>query len=263
MRHAVFVAPFGELADPRRMLDVAVAVEESGWDALFLWDHVLRRDTTIDVADPWVLMGAIATATERIRIGPMVTPVVRRRLVKLAREAVTVDALSHGRLTLGLGLGVDTSGELSKLGDPVDPVERGRMLDEGVPVLADLLAGAHVEHRGEYYTADGVSIGPRSPQGRVPLWFAARADARKPVRRAARYDGVFPIEMDADRYGALIDTIVAERGDLDDFDIAVRVDPGTPPPAYTDGTATWAVHAWGDTVDPDALLETVVEGPPG
>jgi hypothetical protein len=95
------------------------------------------------------------------------------------------------------------------------------------------------------------------------LWFAARADARKPVRRAARYDGVFPIEMDAAHYEALIETILAERGHLDGFDIAVRVDPGTVPPDYTQGTATWAVHAWPESVDPDALLETVVAGPPG
>ena len=263
MHHAVFVAPFGPLADPHRMLDLALAVEESGWDALFLWDHVLRRDPAIDVADPWVLFGAIAGATDRIRIGPMVTPIVRRRLVKLAREALTVDALSGGRLTLGLGLGVDTSGELSKLGDRVDAVERGRMLDEGVPVLAALLDGEHVEHRGEHYTVDGVSVGPRSPQGRPPMWFAARADARKPIRRAARYDGVFPIEMDAARYTALVDTIVAERGSLDGFDIAVRVDPGDAPPAYTDGTATWAIHAWPEAPDLDALLKTVVAGPPG
>ncbi|MEM9202319.1 MAG: LLM class flavin-dependent oxidoreductase [Actinomycetota bacterium] len=262
MRHAVFVAPFGPLADPAAMLDVATAIEDSGWDALFLWDHVLRRDPTVDVADPWVLLGAIAAATDRIRLGPMVTPIVRRRLVKLARESVTVDALSNGRLTLGLGLGVDTSGELSKLGEAVDAIERGQMLDEGVPVLASLLAGEHVEHRGEHYVVDDVSIGPRSPQGRPPLWFAARADARKPVRRAAQYDGVFPIEMDADRYARLIETITAERGDLDGFDIAVRVDPGTNPPTYTDGTATWAVHAWPEIADVAALLETVSHGPP-
>ncbi|MEM9464519.1 MAG: LLM class flavin-dependent oxidoreductase [Actinomycetota bacterium] len=262
MRHAVFVAPFGPLADPHRLIDLAVAVEASGWDALFLWDHVLRRDPAVDVADPWVLMGAVAAATDRIRIGPMVTPIVRRRLVKLAREALTVDALSRGRLTLGLGLGVDTSGELSKLGDPVDPVERGRMLDEGVPVLPALLAGEHVEHRGSHYTVDDVRVGPPSPQGRPPLWFAARADARRPVRRAAAYDGVFPIEMDAQRYDTLVETIVSTRGDLAGFDIAVRVDPGESPPAYTDGTATWAVHAWPEIVDPDVLDAVVAAGPP-
>ena len=263
MRHAVFVAPFGPLADPHRLLDLARAVEESGWDALFLWDHVLRRDPAVDVADPWVLMGALATATERIRLGPMVTPLPRRRLVKLAREALTVDAVSGGRLTLGLGLGVDTSGELSKLGDPVDPVERGAILDEGVPLLADLFAGQHVEHRGPHFVVDGVSVGPRSPQGdRPPMWFAARADARKPVRRAARYDGVFPIEMDEERHARLLDIVIEERGSLDGFDIAVRTDPGVMPPAYTHDSATWAIHAWPDVVDPQQVMETVVLGPP-
>jgi len=263
MRHAVFVAPFGALADPHRLIELAQAAEASGWDALFLWDHVLRRDPAVPIADPWVMMGAVATATERLRVGPMVTPLPRRRLVKLAREALTVDALSGGRLTLGLGLGVDTSGELSKLGDPVDPVERGAMLDEGVPLLADLLAGIHVEHRGPHFTVDGVSVGPRSPQGeRPPLWFAARADAGRPIRRAARYDGVFPIDMNERHHARLLEVIVEERGGLEDFDIAVRTDPGVMPPAYTHDSATWAVHAWPELVEPADVLKTVVAGPP-
>ena len=186
MRHAVFVAPFGPLADPHRLVDLARAVEESGWDGLFLWDHVLRQESN-EILDPWVMFGAIATATERIRIGPMVTPIARRRLIKLAREVLTVDLLSQGRVTLGLGLGVDTNGELTRFAEVVDPRTRGEMLDEGIPVLADLLAGETVAHVGEHFTVDGVALEPRPAQSpRPPMWFAARADAPKPVRRAAR-----------------------------------------------------------------------------
>src|SRR5680860_1151191 len=89
MRHALYLPPFGEPAE---------------------------------IADTWITLAAVASATERIRIGPMVTPIVRRRPQKLAREAVTLDHLSAGRLTLGLGLGVDTAGELSRFGEVVDPV---------------------------------------------------------------------------------------------------------------------------------------------
>ena len=262
MRHAVFLAPFGPLADPHRLLDLAVAVEESGWDALFLWDHVLRRES-LDVLDPWVMLGTIAAATERIRIGPMVTPIVRRRLIKLAREVVTVDVLSQGRLTLGLGLGVDTSGELSKFGEVLDPKTRGAMLDEGIPVLADLLEGTTVQHDGEHFIVDDVTSGPATVQRpRPPFWFAARADARRPVRRASQYEGVFPIEMDEDRYAVLLETIEAERGTLDGFDIAVATEPGEPAPAYTADTATWAVHSWPAIVDVDAMSSTIANGPP-
>lgn len=262
MRNAVFVAPFGPLADPHRLVDLARAVEESGWDGLFLWDHVLRRESN-EILDPWVMLGAIASATDRIQIGPMVTPIVRRRLIKLAREAITVDVLSRGRLILGLGLGVDTNGELTRFGEVVDAGTRGAMLDEGVPVLADLLAGETVAHVGEHFMVDGVDLEPRPTRTpRPPLWFAARADAKKPVRRAARYDGIFPIDMNEERYASLLETIVAERGSLDGFDIAVMTDPGGEPPAYTTDTATWAVHAWPAVADPDHVFDTVVHGPP-
>ena len=262
MRHAVFLAPVGRFADPERLLDVAQAAEAHGWDGLFLWDHTLRRETA-EVLDPWVMLGALAAATERLRLGPMITPIARRRLIKLAREIVSVDVMSKGRLTLGFGLGVDTSGELSKFDEVVDPRIRGEMLDEGVPVLAALLAGETVQHRGEHVVVDDVLLGPRSPQGdRPPFWFAARGDARKPLRRASRYEGVFPLEMDADRYGRLIETVVAERGGLDGFDIALSTTPGEPVADYARETATWAIHAWPALPNPGAVFEIVTTGPP-
>ena len=114
--HALTLPPYGELADPFMLVEVAVAAERAGWDAVFLWDHVLRREgDPQETADPWVAMAAIAVATERVRIGPMVTPITRRRPIKLARETTTLDHLSRGRLTLGLGLGVDTTRELERV----------------------------------------------------------------------------------------------------------------------------------------------------
>ena len=106
MQHGIFIAPFGPLADPHRLMQLATAVEETGWDGLFFWDHVLRPESN-EILDPWVTMAAVATCTEHIRIGPMVTPIARRRPIKLAREITTLDLLSQGRLTVGLGLGVE------------------------------------------------------------------------------------------------------------------------------------------------------------
>src|SRR3954463_11567148 len=131
VKRAIFLAPFDELVDPTVVAELARSAEERGWDGFFLWDHVEYRPPVRAVADPWVCLAAIAGATERLRIGPMVTPLSRRRVQKLARETVTLDHLSHGRLTLGVGLGSDRTNELEPFGEVVDPRERARLLDDG------------------------------------------------------------------------------------------------------------------------------------
>ena len=136
MKRAIDVAPFGELADPRVLAELAAAAEERGWAGFFVWDHIAYRAPVRAVADPWVSLAAIAGATAAVRIGPMVTPLSRRRVHKLARETVTLDILSSGRLTLGVGLGSARNGELEPFGEITDPRERARRLDQG---LADLV----------------------------------------------------------------------------------------------------------------------------
>lgn len=223
MKHALTLPPFGELANPVRLVEHAVAAEAAGWDAVFVWDHVLRRDgDPQETADPWVAMAAMAVATTRIRIGPMVTPVTRRRPIKLAREATTLDHLSEGRLTMGLGLGVDTARELSGFGEIVDPKVRGQRLEEGVELLCALWSGDEVDFHGEHFIANAVTALPTPYQKpRIPLWFAARGEARKPVRRAARFEGLYPIEVDKSTLAAMLDIVREERGDLDGFDVMV------------------------------------------
>jgi alkanesulfonate monooxygenase SsuD/methylene tetrahydromethanopterin reductase-like flavin-dependent oxidoreductase (luciferase family) len=224
MRHGLYLAPFEELSDPSALLEVAEAAEAAGWDGLFLWDHVLRpaEEGITRVADTWSMLAAIALRTTRLRIGPMVTPPSRRRIAVLARQSVTVDHLSGGRLTLGLGLGVDSGGELSRFGEVVDPVERGIWLDEAADALDAAWSGEPVRRAGRHVQIDDVRFLPRPVQApRIPLWFAARGDARRPVRRAARYDGLFAIEVDHDQLRRMLDAVVEVRGSLDGFDVAV------------------------------------------
>ena len=263
MQHALHFMPSGELADPRAVADVAAAAEQGGWDGVFLWDHVLRHDhEPNDIADPWVAMAAMAMVTDRVRLGPMVTPITRRRPIKLAREAISVDHLSRGRLTLGLGLGVDHSRELSGFGEVVDARTRGDRLDEGTELLTRMWSGETLHHRGDHFVADEVRILPTPvQQPRIPLWFAARGDARRPVRRAARYDGLVPVDVDIAQLATMIDVVRAERGNLDGFDIARM---------YTDDDdlaraaqlgVTWALHARQPGVTLDQLLSDAATGP--
>ncbi|HUP87114.1 MAG TPA: LLM class flavin-dependent oxidoreductase [Acidimicrobiales bacterium] len=263
MHDGLYLPPFGELADPLAMIDVCVAAEEQGWDGVFLWDHLLRPgDQPAEIADVWVQLAAVAVATSRIRIGPMVTPVVRRRPQKLAREALTLDHLSGGRLTVGLGLGVDTSGELSRFGEIVDAKERGDALDEGAALLVQLLSGEEVDHRGRYFTAAGVRYRPTPLQSpSIPIWMAARGEARRPVRRAARYDGLFPIEVDADGLSRMLDIVVTERGSLDGFDVAVLAEPGVDIAAMAARGATWALRSFAPGQPVADVLAVIAEGP--
>ena len=263
MLNGISLAPAGPMADPGRLVEVAEAAEAGGWDGVFLWDHVWRPEVE-SLLDPWIAATAMAVATERIRVGPMVTPLPRRRLIKLAREVTTLDLVSGGRLVVGLGLGVDTGGELSRFGEQTDPVVRGRMLDEGADALAALLAGERVRLDGDHYRIDDVVLEPRPVQRpRPPMWFAARGDALRPVRRAARFDGLFPIEIDGQRLRRMIDTVARVRGSLDGFDVCVRVDPGAGPPPWLTDEVTWLLQDYPAMIDAGGLFENIAAGPRG
>jgi alkanesulfonate monooxygenase SsuD/methylene tetrahydromethanopterin reductase-like flavin-dependent oxidoreductase (luciferase family) len=263
MRVALSLPPFGHLADPGALVELAVAAEEAGFDGVWLWDHVYRPPADPkEILDPWVLLGAMALATSRVRIGPMVTPLTRRRPIKLAREAITVDHLSEGRLTLGLGLGVDTGGELTRFGEIVDARERGDRLDEGVQLLLDFWSGELVDHDGAAYRADGVTVLPRPvQQPRIPIWLAARSGSPpRPFRRAARHDGLVPIELDGlDDLERILDVVRAERGSLDGFDVMVN--------AAVDAAgaeklgATWSYRSFPTTATPADVLAVIDTGP--
>ena len=136
MRYGICVPNLAEFSDPRRVAALARRAEEAGWDGFFVWDHVVFAYGVPETADPWVLLTVIATATERIRLGPLVTPVARRRPGTLARQATSVDRLSGGRLIFGAGLGFTLPAEYGTWGESVDPRVVARRLDEGLEVPA-------------------------------------------------------------------------------------------------------------------------------
>ena len=242
MRHGLYLPIFGELSDPAAVARVTAEAEAAGWDGVFVWDHLRYREPVTEVADPWVTLAAMATATERLRLGPMVTPLARRRPAKVVRETVTLDRLSGGRLTFGVGLGGDDSGELSGTGEQTDDRERARMLDEALGILEAAWTGDVVNHRGDHYVVDGLSFLPRPVQEpRIPIWVAVRGGNRRPLRRAARYEGVFPVEVHTPDLLAEIVAGVAEQrgGDLAGYDVVIGGDPGADPAPFRDAGATW------------------------
>ena len=228
MKHAIDVPPFGELADARVLAELAAAAEERGWDGFFVWDHVAYRAPVRAVADPWVALAAVACATSRVRIGPMITPLSRRRVHKLARETVTLDVLSSGRLTLGVGLGSARNGELEPFGEVTNPRERARLLDQG---LVDLV---------RYWAGEFQPVPVQRP--RIPVWVAAEWPHRRPVRRALKWDGLFPTGVpDPPALAELTRDIGDTRSSQEPFDVVVPLAPGADPEPWARAGATWTV----------------------
>jgi alkanesulfonate monooxygenase SsuD/methylene tetrahydromethanopterin reductase-like flavin-dependent oxidoreductase (luciferase family) len=264
VRRGLTVPIFDELADPAALARLAAAAEAAGWDGFFVWDHVLYRPPTTAATDPWIALAAIAVATEQVRIGPMVTPLARRRPWIVARQAVAIDQLSGGRFVLGLGLGLDASGaELSRFGEELDDRRRAAMLDEGLAVLTGLLAGDEVRYHGEHYDVDARFLpGPANPDG-MPIWLAARWPNRRPVARALRHDGVFLI--DTDDPSTLVG-IVEQAAALDrPFDVVVEHRDDHPADAsrWQAAGATWLLTTFDPFTVTVAQAEAVTAaGPP-
>jgi alkanesulfonate monooxygenase SsuD/methylene tetrahydromethanopterin reductase-like flavin-dependent oxidoreductase (luciferase family) len=253
MKYALYLPNFGAEHSARALADLAREAEASGWDGFFLWDHVLAgAENRVPMVDVWVAMAAMAMTTTRIRLGATVTPVPRRRPWKLARETVTLDRLSNGRLTLGVGLGVPEDYE--PFGEAYDVKANAARLDEGLEILAGLWSGESCEHHGEAYRVGPVTFRPPALQRpRIPIWVGGWWPNKAPFRRAARWDGVIPLKQGEDALLSPEDVadlcafIRGERGDDTPFDVALInwTDPSDPQgaaekvAAYARAGTTW------------------------
>jgi alkanesulfonate monooxygenase SsuD/methylene tetrahydromethanopterin reductase-like flavin-dependent oxidoreductase (luciferase family) len=247
VKSGLFLPIFDELSDPVLVARLAADAEEAGWDGVFVWDHISYRAPVRAVADPWVTMAAIAASTSRVRLGPMITPLPRRRPAVVARQIASLDQLAAGRVVFGVGIGSDGAGELTATGEELDDRTRGAMLDEGLAILRAAWSGDRVDHRGEHYTIDGLTFlpSPVQPSG-PPVWVAARYGNRKPLRRAAQHDGVFPIDLaDADALAEVVSDVEAMRaGKSSTYDVVVALLPGIDHAPYVAAGATWCLASF-------------------
>ncbi len=195
MRFAINTPNFGQYGDARLLADLAREAEEAGWDAFFIWDHIGSGPDGPDYfADPWIALTVMAMSTQRIKLGPIVTPLPRRRPWKVARETVTLDHLSQGRLIMGVGIGGNWFREYECYGEPTDAKLHGEMLDEGLDVLTSLWSGETFSYTGKHYQLTNARFLPKPlQQPRIPIWASGGWPNKKPFRRAAQWDGVCPI----------------------------------------------------------------------
>lgn len=208
LRFGVYLPPFGPFGNPNVVVDLAVRAEAAGWDGVFVWDHVVSD--VAPIVDPWTMLGAMAVATERISLGPTITPLPRRRPWVVARQASTVSRLSGGRLVLGAGLGSDESGDFSRFGEQTDLATRAAALEEGLDIVQAVWSGEPLDHAGAHYDVH-LEAGEREPH-RIPVWIASSTRHPGVLRRAATHNGIFPISDHTLTPEEVADIVEALRG---------------------------------------------------
>ncbi|PKW26050.1 luciferase-like monooxygenase [Phycicoccus duodecadis] len=260
-------------ASEREFAGLAAVAEQAGWDHVFTWEAVWGQDA-------WVTLAAAAMATERIRLGTLLTPAARHRPWDLASKVASVDRLSNGRVTLGVGLGALHGNWLAFEADEGRAV-RARRLDEGLAVYAGLMAGQPFEYTGEHYSARPVTqLVPPPPvqTPHPPVWcvglLVPGRDRQRSLERAARWQGVLPAvaggslddpgsRLTHDALRDIVARITALRADagvsMHGYDVVVEGDSHgdfgtTRPPvaAWAEAGATWWVESWWDLPDDPA-----------
>ncbi|PZR64648.1 MAG: LLM class F420-dependent oxidoreductase [Chloroflexi bacterium] len=149
---------------------MALAAEEIGLDSVWVGDHLLYRDPQLGARGPWEawsLLAALAAATVRVELGPLVACTAFHNPALLAKQAATVDELSQGRLILGLGAGWNRV-EFDAFGIPYD--HRVSRFDEALTIIRRLLAGEEVSFAGVYHQTDAAVLLPAPARpGGIPL----------------------------------------------------------------------------------------------
>lgn len=193
-----FIIPGGDI---HTIVEMACEAEAAGWDGVFYWDGICIQEAGL-MYDPWVVLAAIALRTSRVRIGAILTPLSRRRPWKLARETVSVDHLSHGRLIVPVGLGALDDGGFAKVGEATDRKTRAQLLDESLEILTGLWSGQPFRFQGEHYHLEDMTFVPQPVQTpRIPIWVAGAWPRSQSMQRALRYDGLLPNTFNPDGTG--------------------------------------------------------------
>lgn len=213
-------AMIGAPAD--RMVELAQVAEEAGFDGVALSDHLFLPESLAsrypytpdgkpqfesDTAwpDVWVMMGAMAQATEHLRFMTNVFVLPARNPIGVAKAVGTVAQLSDNRVVLGAGAGWMRE-EFDYLGEPFE--RRGRRMEEMIDVMRALWSGDMVEHHGEFYDFDRIQMLP-APTQRIPVVIGGHSDVA--LKRAARVgDGWLGVQYTLDE----LETVLARLADF-------------------------------------------------
>jgi alkanesulfonate monooxygenase SsuD/methylene tetrahydromethanopterin reductase-like flavin-dependent oxidoreductase (luciferase family) len=259
------------MGDPRAVAGLAAEAEAAGWDGVFYWDGVAIGET--DMYDPWVVMAAMAMRTERVILGAIVTPPSRRRPWKLARETMTLDRLSNGRLVLPVGLGALDDAAFGNVGEPTAAKVRAELLDESLEILEGLWSGEPFAYAGKHYRFGPMTFRPTPVQRpRIPIWVVGAWPSNKSMRRTLRYDGLIAQTDSPELLADIVDTLDRLRTPDDrdrPFEIIAQgrtsLDPGNrrrAVDAFASSGATWWIDADWEAATIESLRARIQPGPP-
>lgn len=230
MRFGVII----DVGDVRERIELAAEAERAGWDGVFVSDCIaieIAGESRPD-SDPWLLLAGMAMRTERVKLGALLTPVSRRRPWKLARETVTLDHLSGGRVIFAAGLGaVPDDAGFGRVGEATDRKTRAELLDEGLEILNGLWSGEPYSFNGRHYQIDTLTLKPPPLQSpRIPIWTLGLWPNAKSIERAFRWDGVIAVKrepggeqasLEPDEVRALRAEVANRRDGAEGFEIVI------------------------------------------
>ncbi len=266
--------------DPRVAANLAADAEDAGWDGVFTFDAISIG--SLPLFDPWIVLAAAAMRTTRVTLGAIVFAPARRRPWTLAREAISLDVLSNGRLVLPVGLGTLDDAGFGNVGEPTSAALRARRLDETLAILDGLQSGEPFAFEGDDYRFEPMTFLPRPVQRpRIPVWVVGAWPHERSMRRAARWDGIVvqaqgPADGPSPMPGVLpeiVDWLRRQRpADREGRPFEVVVDGTTPAddPAAAAATAfaheaagaTWWIESDWSAATVDTLRARILAGPP-
>jgi alkanesulfonate monooxygenase SsuD/methylene tetrahydromethanopterin reductase-like flavin-dependent oxidoreductase (luciferase family) len=267
MRQGIIV----NAGDPRTMADLAAEAEAAGWDGVFYWDGIAIG--AMEIYDPWVVLAAMAMRTQRVRLGLVVSAPARQRPWKLARETMTLDHLSSGRLVLPVGLGALDDAGFGNVGEPTEARTRAELLDETLAILDGLWSGQPFGFEGRHYRFGPMTFRPTPiQQPRIPIWVVGAWPNERSMRRALRWDGIVTQVADPNDVRSIAEHVRRERPEErrgEPFEIVAQGSTPADPAAaakivrpWAEAGATWWIDADWDTPSLESLRRRIAAGPP-
>jgi len=275
MKFGLYMPNYGHiLGYAKNLAKLAKEAEDAGWDGFFIFDHILaEKPTKYPLVDPWVGLSAIAMNTESIRFGTTLTPIARRRPWKLARESVSLDHLSKGRLILSIGLGTPADVEFGSFGEDTNSKIRAEKLDEGLDILLGLWSGKEFSYKAKHFQVKKVQFLPKPFQEpRITIWGGGFWPNRNPFIRSARLDGIFPLstreygKLKAKDYKDIKKFIFKHRTLETPFDVVhlggISYSSNYQMQKFEEAGVTWLLRYIGATTPMETVLKRIRLGTP-